>query len=378
MGTVALSAMALSLALGFRDHGASTIEVDEVCVSQAPPPRVVLITLDGVRWQDVYEGTDPALLASSGRGAAPATAAELTPNIHELIRRGAALGAPGHGAAFSSSGPNFVSLPGYREILSGSPATCQENDCTELPSFTLLDGFAARFPSSRVAAFSSWTNIEHAAASSDSAAIVSAGRSGGLTRGALSADPDLRAILEEGAAGSADPVGGDYRSDENTARLALAYLASQSPAFMFVSLGDADEHAHHGDYKSYLGALKKADAFVGDVIRESDAARAHGIETMIIVTADHGRSDDFMHHGRDWPESARNWLVAAGGPVPEAGYVSLASPRALRDIAPTIAAVTGIEIEMTESSGTVLHELAPMCAPVAGRAHAPRLEIDRS
>ncbi len=370
-GTLGLSALALFTALGFRDHDGSTIEVPAVCASPpATPPRVVLIALDGVRWQDIYEGTDPALIASAGGGAIPATAAELTPNIHELIRRGAALGAPGHGAAFSSSGPNFVSLPGYREMLSGRPAACQENDCTEPPSFTLLDGFAARFSPSRVAAFSSWTNIEHAAASERSAAIVSAGRTGGRTRDALSSDAALQAILDDGAVGSADPVGGDYRSDANTSRLALGYLATQNPAFMFVSLGDADEHAHHGDYGSYLDALTAADAFVGEVIRQSDAARAQGIETMIIVTADHGRSNDFLHHGRDWPESARNWLVAAGGPVPQSGYVSLASPRALRDIAPTVAAVAGIELEMADSSGTVIHELAPLCAP--------RTAVDRS
>jgi len=46
--------------------------------------------------------------------------------------------------------------------------------------------------------------------------------------------------------------------------------------------------------------------------------------------------------------------------------VSLESPRALRDIAPTIAAVAGVEIEMTDTSGSVVREIAPTCAPAGG------------
>lgn len=373
-----LGAATLFTGLGFHGEDPSVLQVPAVCSSAATPPRVVLITIDGVRWQDIYQGTDPALLAASGGGAPAASAAELTPNIHELIRRGTALGAPGHGEAFSSSGPNFVSLPGYREILSGKPASCQENDCSDPPTFTLLDGFEEKFPADRVAAFSSWTNIEDAAASAESRAIVSAGRTGGVTRDALSFDPALNAMLDEGAAGSSDPVGGDYRTDANTSRLALSYLSSHSPAFMFVSLGDTDEYAHHGDYGNYLAALRRADAFIGEVIRDADAARARGVETMILVTADHGRADDFSHHGRDYPESARNWLVAAGGPVPQSGYVSLASPRALRDIAPTIAAVAGVRLEMSDSSGSVLRELAPSCAPAALPEPEPEIVVNRS
>src|SRR5688572_24807971 len=96
-------------------------------------PIIVLVTMDGVRWQDVFEGTDAVLSHAPSR---PAT--ELMPNLHRLAKeRGAAIGAPGRGV-MSAVGPNYVSLPGYIEILSGRRSIkCQDNDCrrTDDPTF---------------------------------------------------------------------------------------------------------------------------------------------------------------------------------------------------------------------------------------------------
>lgn len=328
------------------------------------PLSVVLIAIDGVRWQDIFQGADANLLSASGVGhaEAPKTAEQLAPNIHALARRGVAIGGA-TGEPFSASGPNFVSLPGYAELLQGRPARCFENDCRDTLSFTILDAFSGEYEPERVAAFSSWTNIERVAASPSSTALVSAGRTGGWTRDALlTSDSKVGALVKRAQESPVDVLGGDYRSDAHTADIALQYLESSKPRFMFVSLGDTDEHAHHGRYTNYLEALGRADAFVGDVVRITRAWEAEGVQTLVVVTTDHGRADDFEHHGRDYAESARTWLVAAGGPLPSRGYVPLREPRFLRDVAPTIAAIAGLPLEMTPSSGQVLTELAPTCA----------------
>jgi hypothetical protein len=44
-----------------------------------------------------------------------------------------------------------------------------------------------------------------------------------------------------------------------------------------------------------------------------DSLQDDGEHTTVIVTADHGRGRDYRVHGRAFPESARVWLVAAGG-----------------------------------------------------------------
>src|SRR5215475_15264440 len=82
---------------------------------------VVLVTLDGTRWQDVF-GTD-----------------DVMPTLRRwMTSEGVAIGAPGHGEIWAS-GPHYVSMPGYTEILTGRPSACQSNECDTIRSSTLLD-----------------------------------------------------------------------------------------------------------------------------------------------------------------------------------------------------------------------------------------------
>src|SRR5690349_7622019 len=92
--------------------------------------HVVLVTIDGVRWQEIFVGTEGARARQS------LTAAQLTPTLHALAARGVALGMPGT-PPFVASGPNFVSLPGYREIV-GARAGCLTNECGHVDEPTLL------------------------------------------------------------------------------------------------------------------------------------------------------------------------------------------------------------------------------------------------
>lgn len=358
---IALSVALLAAGLGFDAKDPVEKRVPADC-AYGKDLSVVVVAIDGVRYQDIFTGADPVRWDAAGGKGAPPTAEQLTPHIHALARRGVALGAPGKGMV-SASGPNFVSLPGYAEILQGRPPSCYENDCNDPPSFTLMDGFAERYPSEKVASFASWTNIERVASSTRSRTIVSAGRVGGATRDALSFDPSLEEMLDAAAIAPVGVLDGDYRSDEHTAALALSYFERQTPRFMFVSLGDTDEYAHHDQYLGYLESLRRADEFIGELMVAAEDARAEGVETAIFVTTDHGRANDFASHGSQHPESARTWIVAGGGPIPALGEIASPEPRFLRDIAPTIAAMAGVRIEIAATTGQVMTELLPSCVP---------------
>lgn len=324
-------------------ESASPAQATERQCGISSPLSVVLIAIDGVRPQDVFGGHDA------------------TPHLLALSRAGVALGAPGHGEAFLASGPNFVSLPGYTELLTGRPAACQENDCPDRPSWTLLDAFAAG-REGEVAAIASWAPIARVAASRPDVGIISAGRSGGETRERLRLVDGLADVYDAGQAASPFPGGGDYRPDAHTGTLALAYLTERRPAFLFVGLGDTDEHAHHGDHLDYMGALRTADHFVGEVMALATSWRLEGHETVIVVTTDHGRGDaDFKSHGRDHPGSDAGWLIAAGGPIPARGYVASTRARHLADVAPTLAAIARVPMGARVGSGHVLGELLPEC-----------------
>jgi hypothetical protein len=115
----------------------------------AKPPVVILVAMDGVRWEDIYYGP-----TSKGSSVA-SSRSELIPHLLEMERSGVSWGAP-RASEFHASGPNFVSLPGYMEMLAGSVTRCTENDCRKMDRATLLDDFQALSPEdpSRAAAFS--------------------------------------------------------------------------------------------------------------------------------------------------------------------------------------------------------------------------------
>lgn len=312
-------------------------------------PLVVLLAIDGVRHQDVFNGPSAA-----GHSVAR-TRQELVPELSEMERHGVALGAPGQDG-FHASGPNYVSLPGYMEMLSGTSATgCTENDCEYMQVPTLLDDFQDLAPgdNTRSAAFSSWPNIQ-AAASVRQSGVVSAGRFAGFHHSVLRRFPQCREALGRG---KSDRGGhGHFRHDEITAELALAFLIEAQPDFTFISLGETDEEAHAGDYVGYLSSLQKADRFVGRLRRHLALLETQGRATMLLVTADHGRSRNFRDHGRAHPESSQCFLFAEGSKIRPLGRVATKTSY-LRDIAPTLRAACQLPQPTLRSSGRVLEEI---------------------
>ncbi|MCA9591997.1 MAG: hypothetical protein KC776_01765 [Myxococcales bacterium] len=328
-----------------------------------PHPVVVLVALDGVRWQEVFLGVDPAL---SRRFRLPAnevvSAEELMPNLHRIIDdEGAALGAPGAGAPMVASGPNFVSLPGYLELFRGRRhSPCTKNDCLPTEDLTLVDEVAQRAGgwATEVSVIASWAGISKAAARHPERLVVSTGRHGGPTRHFLRYDTTAARLLDAGARSSAYPGHGDYRPDRYTSAIALRYLETQTPRFLFVGLGDSDAYAHHGLYRDYLTGLRNADATIGEIDRVLSELRARGYPATLLVTADHGRGKRFAGHGAVAPESARVWLVASGSGITARREVAAPKLRRLADVAPTIRSLMRLPpAEPAVDQGEVLSEL---------------------
>jgi hypothetical protein len=301
-------------------------------VATRPLPTLVLVTLDGVRANDIFS--------------AP------LPHLRALMERGVALGAAG--APMVASGPRFVSLPGYREILTGRRNTrCADNRCPAIDEPTLLDQLRDEggLDPSEIAVVSSWEVIARAAASEPDALLMSVGRHGGELRHQPSTSDAMRLDLAAAARVPASPGTGDYRPDRWTARLALDLVAARHPRALWVALGDTDEYAHRGDYDGYLRALAADDEFLGQLVDTLDLDH-----TLVIVTADHGRSANFRDHG-DSPESSAVWLVAAGGPIARVGRVRTDGVRRLADIAPTVRALLHLSGDDSPQAGHVIPEL---------------------
>jgi hypothetical protein len=289
---------------------------------------VIVVVLDGARWQDVLVGVDPSLGTLAPSEVVPAE--RLMPTLHAMMSRGIVVGEPERGEPMQASGPNFISLPGYNEIFSGrTPAWCADNDCLPTQQTTIVDEVRARRGQAGV--FSSWAPIARAAARSPGDVVLSTGMPG----------------TEE------------FRPDHDTAVAGLAYLVRKEPQFLFLGLGEPDEFAHQGDYRGYLGSLQRADAILADLQLTLASMGDRGRRTSVFVTCDHGRGLDFRNHGAAWPESARVWLVAAGGSIPARGAVVSKTGHRLRDIAPSIRVLLGLPPDPSPDAGQPLLALLP-------------------
>ena len=326
-----LPAAAMAVALTAVDVGPSGRVIAEAqpepreAATIAPPDPVVLVVLDGVRWQEIFGGTTSQ------------EAATLTPNLHRLgSERGAAIGGSTR-SMMQASGPNFVSLPSYREIFSGrSGSDCTENDCPRIARPTIVDELRARGRSAAV--FSSWEKIDLAAASRPEGFVMSTGRGG---------EP-----------GDPWPGAGDFRRDRATATLALRHLESAQPDFLFLGLGETDEYAHHGDYSSYVGAIAMADQIIGDLLGALVRMGERGERTHVFVTTDHGRAHDFRDHGGRYPESSRVWFVASGPRITARGDLETSRDLRLRDIAPPLRLIAGLpRVATGRDAGAPIAEL---------------------
>lgn len=226
----------------------------------AKTTQVVLLALDGVRYEEVFGGVDAALAAQQHLPPQHVVSArELMPNLHALMReQGAAIGAPGVGAPISASGPEYVSLPGYAEMLTGRRITgCLNNGCSGTRSASIVDELAHARADAKSAVISSWPDIERVAASSGRVA-VSTGRQAGRTRTFFERTPAARAALRRAESEAPWPGHDDFRRDRFTADLALAYLEEAQPELLFIGLGEPDEFAHQGNYAGYLDSIRCA------------------------------------------------------------------------------------------------------------------------
>lgn len=306
------------------------------------PSRLVLVTIDGARWEDVLAGTDRAAEAPRrGQGVAAPTTAVL-PNLHRFVReRGALFGGEGCTHDVRTAGRTHTSLPGYMEIFTGrAPASCLSNECPRTTTPTLLDDVRAKTSAGDVAVFSSWSVYARAAAKDPHAIVMS---TGGSTGTAAKADDALDKLLAAGDAASAFPGYADYRPDAHTGKIALRYLEAAAPRLLVVGLGDADEYAHRGDFDGYWRALRAADDFLGELDETLARMGPAGRRTTVLVTTDHGRAKNLRDHGPAYAESARVWIAAYGGAIVRRGVDCASQPLRLAHVASAARAILGLD-----------------------------------
>jgi hypothetical protein len=332
----------------------------------APADHVLIVTLDGVRWQEVFGGAARELISAQAGGVRDTIAllrrfwretsevrrATLMPFLWgTLAQRGQLLGDSAAGSVVRVTNGKWFSYPGYNELFTGAADDrIDSNDKIPNPNVSVLEWLNGR-PGFRgsVAAFGSWDVLSF---------IFDSTRSHLPTNGDGPPVVNPRTEAEHAMndlAADIPPYWGNVRFDAVTMRGALHYLKLRKPRVLYVMLGDTDEWAHERRYDLYLDAANRGDRFLKQLWETVQAMREYRGRTTLLVATDHGRGSaaDWTDHGKQVPAAARIWVAGLGPGVNSAnGQQSTVNGKNFTQsqFAATIAAALGLEAEFRRAN----------------------------
>ncbi len=350
--------------------------------------NVVLITFDGLRWQEVFAGIDESLATHAEyssqaeqlmqqfwKSDSNERAKTLLPFMHNTVfARGSYAGNRLQNSCAAVSNNWYFSYPGYSEILTGvvNPSI---NSNSKIPNSerTFLELLESNsIYEGKTAAFASWDVFPF---------IFNVERSG-IHVNAFSIEPnpadEYESFLNKMQTEIPTPWS-TVRNDFFTHQYALSYLRRERPKVLFISYGETDDFAHDGEYDQYIYAARRTDRFIEEIWTTLQSIEQYRDNTVLFITVDHGRGEDplasWMHHSSQEATRRPNsgltqyadgivgseatWLAAMGPGVAEAGLIQTGDDCLSSDrIAATLMELLGEDSrDYNPAMGTPIREL---------------------
>lgn len=330
-------------------------------------PNVILITLDGMRWQEVFTGAEARLITSGSVRDSVTTAKEFLSDTDEKRRerlmpflwstiseKGQIYGNRKFKNFVNVTNQQWFSYPGYNELLCGfaDDERITSNDKFENPNKTVLE-FVNDQPDfkGKVAAYTSWDVFEFIINASRSGIPVSAG-----IKEAIQPN-EKEKILNEIMYEVPNPLG-DVRLDAFTFHYGFEYLKKNKPNLFYFSFDETDDFAHAGRYDLYLHSAQNTDGFIRKLWEWCQSDPQYKDNTTLIITVDHGRGNaepnDWHSHNRKMPGSDEIWMAVVGPQTPPLGEVKSEGQLYQNQIAKTIATLLGVDYKNGKEAGKAI------------------------
>lgn len=303
-------------------------------------PNVVLVTLDGFRWQELFQGADSVLSDSYAHTDPNVRRRLLMPFFwNEIAGNGQLLGNRSLGNRVDCDNPHWFSYPGYNEMLTGFiDRSVKSNKKIENRNMTVFE-FIGNQPGyeNRVAAFGTWGVFPFIFRENISGISVNAGDD--KAEGELSEREELLNELQ-----SLLPNAVTERHDVFTAYFAMEYMKREHPKAVFIGLDETDSYAHGGMYEQYLHAAHRSDEIIKRLWDFIQSDPVYKNNTTLIVTTDHGRGRWYRHDKMNWRSHGRLafgsgevWVAAIGPGIDPIGENQSKESYSLSQIASTVA-----------------------------------------
>lgn len=335
--------------------------------------NLFIITLDGLRWEEVYRGATDSLMNDPTyvKDTAALRALFAAPTAEK--RRGKLM--PWFWSTLASSGQlygnrhydnkvnctNFFwfSYPGYNEILTGySDPDISSNAKRWNPNVTVLEWLNNRSEfNGRVAAFGSWDVFPYIINEKRSGIPVNAGFRT-VTGNELSQREHFLNQLQP----TVPSPWATVRLDAFTHHYCLEYIKRKHPKVVYIAYGETDDFAHDGAYDHYLKSAHQTDQWIKELWEYVQSDPVYAGKTTFLITTDHGRGHrpkaEWKGHGKTYEGSDAIWLAALGPDTPAQGEIKTAGQWWQHQVAKTAAAFLGLDYSShKEKVGSIISEV---------------------
>jgi len=274
--------------------------------------NVVLITVDGLRWQEVFGGVDEGLLENKlyTKGIdslkknfwdenKSKRAELLMPFMWKTIsQQGVLIGDRDNGSYMNVTNPVAVSYPGYSEIFTGyGDPSIDSNKKIWNPNVNVFE-WIEKQPgfSGKVSAFGSWNALPYILNTQRATNITVNSGFEPMTGDLSTYQKWLNQLLGD-MLGTSD----NTRFDAFTQGYATEHIKNEKPRLIYIGYGDTDNFGHDGRYGQYLKAIHRSDRFIAELWDLLQQDPQYKNKTTLIITTDHGRGElpqaSWKHHG---------------------------------------------------------------------------------
>ena len=293
---------------------------------QAQTKKLIIITIDGFRWQEVFTGADPLLITNPDYvrdtgltrqmywdSSSPDRRKKLMPFFWSTVaHEGRIYGNRLLGNKMNVRNFYKISYPGYNEIFTGhTDAFNSPNLPMENPHVNVLEYLKnSQEYKGKVAVFTSWNVFPF--------------------------------ILNQVRSGL--PVNSGYSHDLVTFLTAKEYIRQHHPSVLYLGFGETDEMAHQARYDLYLQQIADIDRMIADLWYLVQTDPFYRDSTTILITTDHGRGwkpNKWTTHGFWAQGSGEIWMAVLGPDILPAGEMQSHGQVYQKQLAATIAALLG-------------------------------------
>lgn len=321
--------------------------------------NVVVVTLDGYRWQELFTGADSLLTFRKSSkyntdyvkqrfwaSTPEERRLKLMPFFWtELKSKGLISGNRNYGNDVNNANRYWFSYPGYNEIVTGYPDTgVNSNDKIPNPNENVFE-YLQKKPGFRgkAAVFASWDVFSSIFNEKRSGVFVNDGFRD--VPGAVTGRQKLFNTMQHEMPDLFH--GPSERLDLATYYMGLEYMKVNKPKLMYFGFGDTDEFAHAGQYDYYLDAAYKTDQWIGEIWKYIQSDPYYAGKTTMIITTDHGRgaagNGEWTSHGEKIKGAGQIWMAAIGPSIIAVGEDKKPGQLQQGQIAATVAGLLGFK-----------------------------------